>query len=493
MNQYIENINNGREVRESLASLCGLLRTQGEKTLSVGDAEALIVLAGQQLKAEDPKVRKNAAKLLGLMSDTSEETVDLLVEAYSNEQTRFVKSTYLEALNGKNFTKHIPFLRKCLKELLDTTVTEENRKHINEEVAALTKLPGLTETKRERFYFNGYDLDNTVLFVVNPSYREMFADSIGAVRKKIVNGGVVVRTTEISDILSDRIWREAVFRVPEALTVPQDPYEAAAVLSGDIIKKYIAIRLECEGTLRYRIDFRCRDEELKKRFVKRIAQETDRLSGGRLLNDPGDYEVTFRISETNLSTYRLGILFTGLHDNRFSYRKETVAGSIHPTDAAAVMAFAKPYLIEDAQVLDPFCGAGTMIAERLRAGKIRTAFGVDTFGPAIEKARINVKSSNVWFVHRDFYDYRQDHMFDEIITNMPFREDGDTTEIAVLYRRFFRKLPEHLRRNGTLVMVSHDPKLAESSIPNDMTVVKKLVMRERGEMAAYIIRFRELA
>ena len=493
MNRYIDNINNGREVRESLASLCGLLRTKGETAFSSDDAEALVVLACNNLKSADPKVRKNASKLLGLMNGTGEEAVDQLVEAYRNEQTRFVKSTYLEALAGKDFAKHLPYLKQCLEELRNTSVNEENRKHINEEIAALSKLPGLTEDSEKSHRFAGYNEDNTVLFVTNPYYREMFTDSLGAIRKKVVNGGVVVRTAELSKILSNRIWREAVFRVPEVLTVPEDPYEAAAILAGEAVGDYMAKRIKGDGALRYRVDFRCHDEELKKRFVKRISQETDRLSGGKLLNDPGDYEITFRISETSLKTYRLGILFAGMRDDRFTYRKETVAGSIHPTDAAAAMDFAKPYLTVDAQVLDPFCGAGTMIAERIKAGKIRTAFGVDTFGTAIEKARINVTASNVWFVHRDFYDYRQDHMFDEIITNMPFREEGGSDEIALLYRRFFRKLPEHLRRNGTLVMVSHDPKLAETSIPSDMTIVKKLPMRDRGEMAAYIIRFRELA
>ena len=128
----------------------------------------------------------------------------------------------------------------------------------------------------------------------------------------------------------------------------------------------------------------------------------------------------------------------------------------------------------------------------MKAGRIRSAFGVDTFGPAIEKARGNVRSDRVWFVHRDFFDYRQDHRFDEIITNMPFG-DADAEQTKILYRRFFRRLPEHLRENGTLVMISHDPKIAEASIPSEMDMVAKIPMRERGEMAAYIVRFRQRA
>ena len=44
-----------------------------------------------------------------------------------------------------------------------------------------------------------------------------------------------------------------------------------------------------------------------------------------------------------------------------------------------------------------------------------------------------------------------------------------------------------------MIMVSHDPKIAESSIPRNMSIVLKIPMRERGEMAAYVIRFLERA
>lgn len=489
MENYLENLKIGREVRESLAAACGLLRTNEGTAVSSEVREALLLYARHYLFSEEPKVRKNAAKLLSLLKDDSEESTELLVRAYQSENTRFVRSTYLEALENCDITKCREYFSKTLSGLLQTEVNEENRKHVNEEVAALRKLLGETAGKHR---FTGYDADNTVLFVVNPCYCEMFAQAIGVVRKKVVNGGVVVRTTKLTEILQNRIWREAVFRVPEALAVSSDPYEAAKVLAGETVGAYLANRLSGTGAIAYRVDLRCRDAAGKERFLKRICQETDRLSGGKLVNVPGDYEVTFRISESGDDTYRLGVVFAGVSDNRFAYRRETVASSIHPTDAAAVIAAAKPYLISDAQVLDPFCGAGTMIAERMKAGRIRSAFGVDTFGPAIEKARGNVRSDRVWFVHRDFFDYRQDHRFDEIITNMPFG-DADAEQTKMLYRRFFRRLPEHLRENGTLVMISHDPKIAEASIPSEMDMVAKIPMRERGEMAAYIIRFRQRA
>jgi len=56
--------------------------------------------------------------------------------------------------------------------------------------------------------------------------------------------------------------------------------------------------------------------------------------------------------------------FHTLPDKRFVYRKNAIAASIHPSAAALMMELASPYLKEDAQIMDPFCGVGTMLIER---------------------------------------------------------------------------------------------------------------------------------
>ena len=38
---------------------------------------------------------------------------------------------------------------------------------------------------------------------------------------------------------------------------------------------------------------------------------------------------------------------------------------------------AKPYLKEDAAVLDPFCGVGTMLIERNKVLPARSLYGID--------------------------------------------------------------------------------------------------------------------
>ena len=68
------------------------------------------------------------------------------------------------------------------------------------------------------------------------------------------------------------------------------------------------------------------------------------------------------------------------------------------------MEIAKPYLKEDAQIMDPFCGVGTMLVERDRKVPAREVYGTDIFGDAIEMARVNTELAGRKFnyIHRDF-------------------------------------------------------------------------------------------
>ncbi len=54
-----------------------------------------------------------------------------------------------------------------------------------------------------------------------------------------------------------------------------------------------------------------------------------------------------------------------------------------------LVALAEPYLKENAQILDPFCGVGTMLIERDIRVPAREKYGIDIFGEAIRGAREN--------------------------------------------------------------------------------------------------------
>ncbi len=488
MNQRIEQLKEQREVRENLSELYGLLKTNGADYLSPEEWEALILMAKEFFAMDDAKVRKNAAKLFTGFHETDCRITECLVDAYRKETVLFVRSAYLNALKGRDTEAFRTIFTERMKELQAADVTDETRKHLNEEYRALQELCG---TEKEVHAFCGDTVTNEVLLVVNPKYRDSLYEAVEEPTKKIVAGGVLVRTGNVKRYRSVRYVRDILFLVPGHSCISEDPYKAAAILGGDDIYAFIGRRLSGSGTYRYRIDFRCRDEHKKAQFVKRLSMETDRISKNRLRNSTGDYELEFRITETKEDTLRLFLIFKTMQDTRFEYRKGTVAGSIHPTDAAYVIEWAGDYLRDNAQVLDPFCGVGTMLKERAIAGPIKTAFGVDRFADAVKQARINVTDDNIMFINRDFFDYKQDHMFDEVITNMPFTTGENETEIRDTYRRFFKKLPVHLRKNGILILISHDPDFVDAYMTDDLEVIKRISLKENDTITASLIRFRQ--
>jgi tRNA G10 N-methylase Trm11 len=45
-----------------------------------------------------------------------------------------------------------------------------------------------------------------------------------------------------------------------------------------------------------------------------------------------------------------------VEDHRFDYRKEVTPTSIKPVNAALLVSLASEFMVDDAKVLDPFCG-----------------------------------------------------------------------------------------------------------------------------------------
>ena len=73
-----------------------------------------------------------------------------------------------------------------------------------------------------------------------------------------------------------------------------------------------------------------------------------------------------------------------ISDNRFRYRKNAISTSIQPSTAALIAKLSEGYLKEDAQIIDPFCGVGTMLIERDKLKPAREIYATDIFGDAIK-------------------------------------------------------------------------------------------------------------
>ncbi len=445
-----------KDVRSNLSALRAKLRERNDaaydrdKVYAFAENHESLLLGF--LDAEDAKTRKNAALLLGDLQ--YQNAADVLYAAYEKENTLFVRSAYLDALAQMDVTDRLDAIKHRLEVLAAETVTEENRKHVEEELRALRKIviryEGIAKHK-----FDCKQKNNQVLLFCNKKGRETVRRMTGG---KVHPLGVMVETDDLVPLMQVRTYREMLFPIYEGKLTDADPRVAAQEVWPSLValcEKYhheempFYFRIECKSPMTL---------EEKSHFAKRMGAELEHLSGGRLINSTSDYEVELRLIANREGRFFPCVKFYTLKDNRFRYRKNTISASIHPSLAALMMELAAPYLKEGAQIMDPFCGVGTMLIERDIRVPAGDKYGTDTFGEAIEKARENASlaGEQIHYIHRDFFDFHHDYLFDEIVTNMPVRGKMTREELDRLYARFFDKAPEILRRNATIVMYTQE-------------------------------------
>ena len=232
--------------------------------------------------------------------------------------------------------------------------------------------------------------------------------------------------------------------------------------------------------------------EKKGPFIRKVSESLEAASGGRLQNTVTDYEVELRLLQKKDGSFVPMIKLFTLPDRRFSYRREVVATSISPVNAALTVRLAGKYLKEGAQILDPFCGVGTMLIERNRVIAADPMYGVDIFGEAIEKARINTKRAGnlIHYINRDFFDFTHGYLFDEIITDMP-RSAGTGTrqELEELYWKFFVKAAEHLKEDGILILYTMNPELVEKNLSSSSGYerLEEFLINEKNQTRVYVL------
>lgn len=462
------------------------------------------------LADSDAKTRRNAALLFGDLCYAP--AIPRLCEAYGREETLFVRSAYPEALAGypadllcgalasDSFQARLEQLEAAvLAGTVDGEALGENRKHVEEELRALRRLMARWEgIPRHTFVMPGGDC--RVLLVANRLHREVvrrLAENVlGRKGKAELHPlGVRVQTDDIEALFQIRAFRELLFLNPGAgsALVPNDPAKAAAQLAGwlaDLCKS-------ChEGAERFYFRVECRSAmtlEQRSSFTRRLGAELEKCSAGVLVNSPGDYEVELRLVMNREGLFFPCVKFAALPDHRFDYRRNAISASIHPSTAALIMELARPYLKDGAQLLDPFCGVGTMLIERAAAVHAGDMYATDIFGDAIVYGRENARlaGADIHFIHRDFSDFRHEYPFDEIITNMPTRGKKTREELDRLYALFFARASELLKRGAVILMYTNETGFVKKQLRlhREFVLMQETLMQEKGEYYLLVIGF----
>lgn len=452
-----DNIVQRKDIRQNLIKLKSELKEGFNKTALLYQIGTELNIFDTLLIDEDPKVRKNTALIMGELAIP--EFLNKLYKAYQKEDQLFVKSSYLTAMKDYDYSELLPDLKERLTILSNIEITDSNKKHISEEIRVISELI-LAKEGIKQHPFSGYEVLSELVLLTNRNFKYLTMEQLRDKSAKEFNAGIMLKTKHLREILPIRTYGELLFMLEDIKVCKDDVDAAAKAIADSSLLEFMEKRHKGTAPFYFRIELKSKLElDKKSAFTKKLGAEIERLSKRKLINSTSNYEFEVRMIENKEGYFNILLKLYTLKDERFSYRKKSIATSIQPVNAALMAALAKDYLKEDAQVLDPFCGVGTMLMERHELVRANTMYGLDIYSDAINKAKENTEAAHAiaHYINRDFFDFKHEYLFDEIFTNMP-RAMGhkEEDEIVILYQKFFMKVPEHMKEGGVIIMYSHN-------------------------------------
>ena len=408
----------------------------------------------------DPKVRKNVIKLMAKVAD--QVLMDTLYDHYEKDDTQFLKAEYLTAFEAFDYTKYLP----RLKERRFVLESKEKTKHVLDELKHIKRLIWKIEPPK-RHTFSGYDLENHLLFIVPRGFEPIFMGQLNGMADttaKSITGGCLVQTKHLLEISKLRTYQAVLFDAFPKLLIPADGCQIGEALLKHGLIDYLKARHSEKAPFFFRTEIKgINDIRLKNKLSADLSHYLEENSEGMLENEPSFYEIEVRVI-TGKNGCRIFLKFMCMTDDRFKYRKYVTASSMQPSRAAMILNEAKDYLRKDANVLDPFCGTGTLLIERAKLMESRSLYGLDISAPAIQAAWENSQRADVIInlIQRNFNDFRHEYKFDEVITDFPRKsENRFQAQIESLYYMFFEQCQRIVADQGILVLYTEENRLID--------------------------------
>lgn len=437
---------------------------------------------------EDAKVRKNIIKVMGRVADP--ELLSLLMSHYEQEETQFLKGDYLEAVEAFDYKEHVEFFKERLVKLQK----EERTKHSVEEMRALMRLIWKIEPPKKHTFKTGAS-EEKVLLVVPRGHENVVIEEVNQIddtQAKAMVGGVMVRTKHLADVCKVRTYQAVLFDFYPAMIGSDDGRVIGDTLIQNGLMDFVTKHHKENHPFVFRVDIKgVNDVRKKNQMAKELSLSLEEHSQGQLINDSSYYEIEIRVI-AGAKGCRVFLKFSGLKDPRFVYRKYAMSTSMQPSKAALMMRYLKPYMKEDANVLDPFCGTGTLLVERAYAGKVKSLYGLDISAPAIQAAWDNSQRAGMILnlVQRNFNDFSHEYRFDEIITDMPrLSANIKPKQVEYVYQLLFVRSRELLADQGVLAVYCEDEYLMERYLKEHTWLkrCKKIVMTKDKTSFIYIL------
>jgi len=491
INKLFEDIITGNNIRQNLSELRKILKNGTEndiiKTAILNSQDIFIKLFSNS----DAKTRKNAALLIGDLA--IDEFAETLFKQYKSEETLFVKSSYLTALLNLNCKQFLPEFKIALDLLNTTEITAENKKHIQEEIKELSELILKIEGLKPHT-FTGYNKNFDCILLTNRLHSEITKNQIFNGDVSEFKAGLRVKTNDIKELLDIRTYSELLLIIPELTVLPAEPLDIAKVIAKSKLLTFLHSIHKETNPFYFRVELKSRMPlDKKSAFIKRLSADITQLTNRQLINSASNYELEIRLIENKSHTYNVLLKLYTLPNSRFEYRYKAINTSIKPDTAALLVKLASDYMIDDAKVLDPFCGTATMLIERQMQIKANTSYGIDISEKAILAAKENTQQAGqiIHFINRDFFTFKHEYLFDEIFTNMPFFM-GDTRkeELHKIYKDFFDTAHKFLTDKGTVILYSHNPEFVELLANHcGYKILKRILIMDNINSKLFVLKY----
>ncbi len=209
--------------------------------------------------------------------------------------------------------------------------------------------------------------------------------------------------------------------------------------------------------------------------------------GMRHVKDDADIEIWLWLSGSEVL---IGLRLSDSSMRHRYYKQEHLPASLRPTLAAAMGMLSQP--TKQDIVLDPLCGAGTLLIERGLLASADRLIGGDIRVEAVQMARRNAKAAEVQASWRE-WDARhlplQDASVTRILSNLPFgKQIGSHEENIGLYSRLSREFARVLAPGGLAVTLTSEDRLWDNVLREQgWQISKKLVVVILGQPASIFV------
>jgi 23S rRNA G2445 N2-methylase RlmL len=339
---------------------------------------------------------------------------------------------------------------------------------------------------------------------LEPIAAEEIEQDMGGEVKRSGRGLVVFRSPEVDESLLHLRTTEDIFLLAwgsDKLSYRAEDLErirrwtAKEVDWDRLFRLHHAIRPRSKGRPTYRLVTQMTGEHGYRRMDagKALAQGlAGKLPASwRPVEENAAVEIWLTIDE---ATAVCGLRLSDRTMRHRAYKMEHLPASLRPTLAAAMVRLAETRAND--VVLDPMCGAGTILAEQFELARQKRLWPIQVWGgdrdaAALRAAGVNLRRLGQALLAR--WDATrlplEDHRVARLVSNPPFgKQLGRPEEIGPLYRRMLPEYDRVLRPGGRAVLLVSDFRaLKEAARAVPWKLLRQLRVRVLGQPAALTV------